>query len=137
MLFRSAIQAPGLTKTNQNGKVAWRTDRPNRIELEVETVQPMMLVLSDSWFPGWECRVDGVVTPIFRANFIHRAVEIFPGRHEVSFAYEPVGMRLGIKISLATLLFLVTAGGMVEIRLQRIAKPPGLHKTPGPIEAKS
>ena len=48
-----------------------------------------LLILSDSYYPGWEATIDNQPTKIYPANLNERAV-IFPaGEHEVIFRYEP------------------------------------------------
>ena len=46
-------------------------------------------MLSDVWFPGWKCTVDGQHAPIYRANFLFRAIAIPKGDHQVVFDFDP------------------------------------------------
>lgn len=48
------------------------------------------VVLNDVWHPYWFAEVDGVETPILRANVMFRAVAIPEGRHEVTFRFKPL-----------------------------------------------
>ncbi len=75
---------------------------PERVEVEAESPRGGLLVLSDSWFPGWEARVDGELAPILRANGVYRAVAVAPGRHHVVFQYRPASLRRGALVSLAS-----------------------------------
>ncbi len=61
----------------------------NRVVLRVDTRESGVLVLHDLYYPGWQARVDGVVTPVLRANALFRGVEIGPGRHLVEFDFQP------------------------------------------------
>jgi uncharacterized membrane protein YfhO len=66
-------------------------------------------VLSDSHYPGWQATLDGVPTPIHRANFALRAVRIPVGSHRVRFEYEPRSFHAGLTVSLLALGGLITA----------------------------
>lgn len=56
------------------------------------------LVLNDVWQPWWYATVDGVETPVLRANVMFRAVAIPEGVHEVSFRFRPFrGLLTGLR----------------------------------------
>jgi hypothetical protein len=67
------------------------------------------LVLAQTWFPGWRARVDGVETPLLRANYAFGAVALPAGEHEVELSYEPASFRTGAIVSLASALIGVAA----------------------------
>jgi hypothetical protein len=72
---------------------------PNRVVAEVSTAAPAVLVLSDSWFPGWEATLDGAPVPLLRADLAFRGVAVPAGRHRVVFRYFPGSVRLGLALS--------------------------------------
>lgn len=82
----------------------------NEVIIEVETDQPGILILTDSYYPGWQAIMDGRETPIYRADYSFRAVSIPEGRHKVSFIYRPQSLKMGAAISLIALIFL---GGFI------------------------
>jgi hypothetical protein len=84
--------------------------RPNEIRLAVDTPADAYLVLSEVWYPGWQATVDGVPTPVLRANYAFRAVRLEPGQHQVQFIFTPRSWRLGLAISGVTLLILILVG---------------------------
>ena len=48
----------------------------------VTTEAPGLLVITDTWMPGWTAHVDGVPTPIFEGNLAQRVIPITrPGGH--------------------------------------------------------
>jgi uncharacterized membrane protein YfhO len=61
-----------------------------------------VLVLADSFYPGWRVYVDGEKREILRANFFFRAVRLPPGEHLVEFRYQPLGFKLGLLVSSVT-----------------------------------
>jgi len=74
----------------------------NTVKLDVSASARSLLVLVETWYPGWKALVDGRVQPIFRANYNFRAVLLEPGRHQVVFIYQPWQFRFGLGVSLAT-----------------------------------
>ncbi len=59
----------------------------NRVVVGVETSAPGILVLTDSYYPGWKVKVNGGGTEIFRADYHFRGIIIPKGIHEVIFEY--------------------------------------------------
>jgi hypothetical protein len=76
----------------------------DRVVVRTTVDAPAWLVLTDTWFPGWEARVDGRASRIWRANHAFRAVWLPAGAREVEFAYRPVSLRYGLGLSAAGLL---------------------------------
>jgi uncharacterized membrane protein YfhO len=85
---------------------------PTRVTIAAIAARDGYLVLGESWAPGWQAWVDGRPAPVLRANYVHRAVALSAGRHQVEFRYLPSAFRLGLYISvsaIAVLLALATA----------------------------
>lgn len=91
-------------------EVRFIRDNPQVVELDVHTDADGYLVLLDTWYPGWEATVDGVPTPIHRANYIARAVRIPRGEHHVRFVYRPFSFRLGILLAGLAMASMVVSG---------------------------
>lgn len=84
--------------------------RPLKIKIEAYTERPAILVLSDSFYPGWQARVDGRPVKIFRAYSIFRAVLLPAGSHQVNFSYFPLSFIGGGLITIITLLIIILEG---------------------------
>ena len=91
------------------GRVTLAQDEAQRVTLRAETTAPAFLVLADTHYPGWRATVDGAPAPVLLADYTFRAVYLPPGVHSVTFAYEPMSVRLGAAISLATLALMLGA----------------------------
>jgi uncharacterized membrane protein YfhO len=63
--------------------------------------------MSDTYYPGWRVFVDGVEERIYCANLGFRAVFLTKGAHEVKFVYKPKVFKIGLIISLITILLLI------------------------------
>ena len=57
------------------------------------------LVLADTFYPGWQARIDGERAAILRANYAFRAVALDAGEHEVVFRYRPLSFIVGVACS--------------------------------------
>lgn len=77
---------------------------PNSVELTVKTNKPQLLVLSDNYYPGWQATIDGDKTEIYRTNFTFRSVVVPEGTHTIRFAYEPFSFKLGVFMSIASII---------------------------------
>ena len=77
--------------------------RIDAVDIDVET-NGGFLVLTDTYYPGWRVYVDGVEQPILRANYLFRAVPIQAGKHQVSFVYKPLSFRIGLIVTLLSLV---------------------------------
>ena len=72
---------------------------PNRVELEANSARPCLLLLLDSYYPGWKALIDGQETKISAANSVFRAINFPAGKHHVTFQYDPKSFRHGLWIS--------------------------------------
>lgn len=101
----NAIRAGG---AQQSGEFA-RIDeyKPECVVVSARVNADAYLLLTDSWYPGWVARVDGVDAPIQRADLIFRAVRLTPGEHRIEFEYHPPSLYIGATVSVIALLILV------------------------------
>jgi hypothetical protein len=76
------------------------TYTPHVVEVEAELPAAGFLILSDTYFRGWRAFVDGQEAPLYRANYIIRAVPLKAGKHHVTFMYDPLSFRIGLGLSL-------------------------------------
>ena len=89
---------------------------PNHVRIETHQNTEGMLVLLDTYFPGWKVQVDGLPERIYRANYFYRGVKLSAGRHVVEFSYLPEGFQTGLRISFLTLIFLVAGPLFYRLR---------------------
>lgn len=79
----------------------------SQITLQVTNSAYGVLTLNESAYPGWSAYVDGVATPVLRANGMQRAVVLAPtldGKpHEVTLVYVPKTYQTGAALSLLCL----------------------------------
>ena len=79
------------------------------LSIETEAVSNGLLVLTDTYYPGWRAWVDGAEQPIWRTNYLFRGIMLTTGRHTIEFRYEPLSFRLGLTIAAVTMAFTLVA----------------------------
>jgi hypothetical protein len=108
---QTVILADGEPLANEGKVEAARPDpteivryTPEAAIVDVTTDVPGYLLLTDTFYPGWQATVDGEPAQILRADVLFRAVQLEPGTHRVEFRYQPASVRWGAWISAVTLL---------------------------------
>ncbi len=79
---------------------------PMRVRLRANMDRPGYVVLTDTYYPGWQARVNGKSAVILRANGMLRAVSVPAGPVDIVFEYVPKSFYAGITIATAALLLL-------------------------------
>jgi hypothetical protein len=98
----SATPAPSSQKTHaQVNMIAYR---PDRIVLETTSSESGFLFLSEVFYPGWKAYVDGKRQKILRGNYLFRTLELPSGTHRVTVVFEPASIKIGVAVTLLTLL---------------------------------
>jgi len=95
-----------------NSNVTLLNYHPEGSVYKTQSDQAGIMVLSEVWYgEGWTAYIDGMETPIFRANYILRAIELPLGEHTVELKFELPGRKLAGLVngfgSLFLLLFLL------------------------------
>jgi hypothetical protein len=62
---------------------------PNKLTYDVNTGKGGIIVFSEIYYPGWIATVDGVEQPLGRVNYVLRALQVKPGKHEVVLSFFP------------------------------------------------
>jgi len=96
-----------LTPRNAITPVTFEMRAPEHLVLSVDTPIDQLLVLSEVYYPGWRATVDGVETPILRADVALRAVPVRAGAHRVEMIFDPWSVKLGIAVTVATLVVIM------------------------------
>lgn len=81
----------------------------NRVLLKVEAPTSGFVVLTDTFYRGWQATVDGQPSPILSANLAFRAVAVPAGTHEIVFSYRPRSFTIGLWVSAVTLGLIIIA----------------------------
>lgn len=113
-------QAKRVTSSPWVRPASYRSTSPDRVDVLVESGPPGWLVLTDPYFPGWIARINGRAVPIERADFLFRAVYVNGNKQTVTFTYEPRSVRLGLLLTAATWLVVVSV--LLRKPLKRVCR---------------
>ena len=94
-----------------------------RVEVRTRTTRPGLLVLTDSFYPGWKATVDGRDAKIHRVDYLIRGVQLPAGTHTVRFRYEPESWRVGWITSALALVIILGAVAVGLLRRRRAPRP--------------
>jgi hypothetical protein len=121
-LISEAVELP---ETPATGSVSILHEIPSRVELLVQAQSDCVVVLADSWAPGWQVQVDGAPADALQADHALRAVRVAEGEHRVVWTYEPESYRHGLRITRLTamclVLWTVGRGGRRLAKRRRVA----------------
>ena len=98
--------------------VALRYDS-NQVTISAALPQSGYLVLAQTFYPGWQVRVDGLPAQVLRANYAFCAVHLEAGEHEVAFEYRPLSFYAGLAVSGLTWMTLAVLGVMTRRRVRQ------------------
>ena len=73
--------------------ITLKSYEPNHLVYNVTSKNGGIIVFSEIYYPGWTATVDGVQAELGRANYILRALNIKPGKHEVVLDFHPASLR--------------------------------------------
>lgn len=79
---------------------------PGRWEIGWQSAEPRLLVVAESWTPGWRALVDGRARPVEAADGALLGVRLGPGAGRAELRYRPPGLLAGAWTSAAALLVL-------------------------------
>jgi hypothetical protein len=100
------VESPLACESDGAGEVEGVHDTGNRIDVQVSGGGGL-LILSETYYPGWRAEVDGKPSGLIRADYVLRAVCVPPGDHQVTLIYDPPLLKVGLAVTSLTLLLLV------------------------------
>ncbi len=93
----------------------WVSRDPDRVIVRVETRAPGLLVVGNTWMPGWSATVDASTAPVLRGNHCQQVIPLAtPGPQEIILRYDPPGLEIGRAIT-AVMGLVWGAFGAVEL----------------------
>ncbi len=87
--------------------VKFKSYKNNEVIIEASIKQHGFLVFADMYYPGWKVTVGEQPGKILRANYLVRAVELYPGKHTIRFYYDPLSFKVGGGITFGTISILI------------------------------
>ncbi|MCH5306443.1 MAG: YfhO family protein [Prevotella sp.] len=62
---------------------------PNLLTYEVNSGKGGVVVFSEIYYPGWTATIDGEEQELGRVNYVLRALQVKPGKHEIVLSFTP------------------------------------------------
>ena len=92
-----------------------------RVVANCQAARPGVAVFLEQFDAGWSALLDGQPTQVLRVNLAMRGVVLSPGPHRIVLSYAPPGWKIGITLSMISLLLLITL--LVAARLCGHSQP--------------
>lgn len=97
-----------------NAMATLKAYQPNSLVYDINSDKGGVLVFSEIYYPGWTATVDGRPVELGRVNYILRAMNIKPGKHEVKLSFHPATIRNTESVAYASygILLVIIALGL-------------------------
>lgn len=119
-MFRDVLGSS--CEQDHHAQVTMKTYEPNQLTYEVESAKGGVLVFSENYYPEWTATVDGKEVPVGRVNYILRAIQVKPGKHQVVLSFFPKSVdrtETVAYIAFALLVICILLGIGLEIRQRK------------------
>jgi len=123
---RVAAAQTGVSDGRETARIV--ADRATEVVVEASSSGGGLLVLSDTYYPGWIATVDSREVPILKVNLAHRGVALPPGTHRVVFAYRSPTVRRGMMLTGVGVALLAGAALFLTVGLRRSASRGAIAK---------
>jgi uncharacterized membrane protein YfhO len=87
------------------------------VKIKFNAKRSGVLVLTDTFYPGWTAKLDGKDTDILAVNGMFRGVRVPQGSHELVYEFKSEALETGLKLLLAGLASLLVLAIAQVIRL--------------------
>ena len=101
---------------------------PNRLTYDVNSGKGGVLVFSEIYYPGWTATIDGEPAELGRVDYVLRAMNVKPGRHEVVLSFFPKSVNTTetvAYVAYGALLLILLGAGYLEYRRRKGEKVKG------------
>lgn len=112
VIVDSALPFASHMDSTSAGTATITTYEDETVEVSVDATTDALLVLADNNYPAWQASVDGSPAPIITTNATFRGVVVPPGKHTVRFEYHSSRLRVGVWVSLLSVLIVGLVFGM-------------------------
>ncbi|MEW5694051.1 MAG: YfhO family protein, partial [Candidatus Hydrogenedentota bacterium] len=94
-----------MNNKNGNNSVKIIEYKATKVKIKAISDKPGILVLTDNYYPTWECYLNKKITKFYRINGLVRGVPLPAGEHIIEFNYFPSTFIIGCILSLLSLVF--------------------------------
>ncbi len=101
------------------GRASITSYAPSRVAITARADRSSLLVLSDTYYRGWQVTVNGRPEPIHQVDYLLRGVVVPAGRDHIVFTYDASSFNRGWVVSLAAAVLLALAVAVTLVRRRR------------------
>ena len=105
-LRQTALTEYDLPSSAGSGSVEVSKYEPSRINLSLQASGAALLVLSETYYPGWKAWIDDQPVAIHPVDIALRGVVVPSGTHQLRMEYHPPILPISLGISAATAILL-------------------------------
>ena len=87
--------------------VQFEVYKPSFIKMNVDTSGPGLLVISNTYFPGWHVYVDNEETRLIQTDYAFDGVFLEKGVHTVVLTYKPLSFLIGLILTITGIISLL------------------------------
>jgi hypothetical protein len=104
-------QDPGIEMAagGEAGTATYREVEPADVRIVVDAASPSIVVIRNSFDPGWSATVDGVDTQVLATDHLIQGVAVPAGHHQIRLVYRDKEVSRGVAASVSVWLMLLTA----------------------------
>jgi uncharacterized membrane protein YfhO len=95
---------------------AYTRNGPNQFSVRAEVKQPGMLMISETWYPGWHALVNGRQERIWQADGSLMGIYLTPGLNNIVCYFRPDYFYLELVLTVIALAVLAGSAVMVYAR---------------------
>jgi hypothetical protein len=86
-----------------SGELSWLSMKEELLSLELDAEGDGALILGQTYFPGWQARLDGREARIYPADHVFQGILVPRGEHHLELVYRPYAFRIGLWTSIISL----------------------------------
>ncbi|MBI2029849.1 YfhO family protein [Candidatus Gottesmanbacteria bacterium] len=116
-LYKNNLARPRAFLVEENGNISKANIKQmtaNSVTVKYNSTGSAKLVLLDNYYPGWEAEINGNKVDVEPFENVFRSVKVPKGQNILIFRYNPKSFKLGVYISLTTVLIFI---GLIKFKL--------------------
>lgn len=104
-----------------NAEITLESYLPNELTYTYNSTDDQLVVFSEIYYEkGWKAYVDGNEVPIYRANYVLRAINVPAGDHEIILRYELASYGWSSSVSMAGSIIVILIGiGVIALEIRK------------------
>lgn len=104
--YQNEIKAK-TSSASTTGEIKLTSYHPDKMQYEYTASNDVFAVFSEIFYDkGWKAYVDGKETPIIRADYLLRALQLPAGSHKIEFIFDPQSHKVGNLLTLISSIIL-------------------------------